>query len=66
MHYVYSLNKNKPEIARKTMRKLGHCYFDLLQDWARAAYWMQKINNRGIDLANAYWQLGSKEMAEEK
>jgi len=65
MHYVYSLNKDDPEVTRRTTQQLGHCYHDLLQDWARAAYWLRKANNRGVKLANAYWQLGSKEMAEE-
>ena len=65
MHYVYSLNKDNPDVTRRTTQQLGHCYHDLLQDWARAAYWLRKANNRGVKLANAYWQLGSKEMAEE-
>lgn len=43
---------------------LGHCYHDLLQDWARAAYWYKKCKkpNR-LALANAYWQMGNKAMA---
>ncbi len=65
MHYIYSLNKDNPDTTGRTIQQLGHCYHDLLQDWVRAAYWLQKGNNRGVNLANAYWQLGSKEMAEE-
>ncbi|MCI0667140.1 MAG: FMN-binding protein [Methylococcaceae bacterium] len=65
MHYVYSLNRDNPDAAHRAAQQLGHCYHDLLQDWARAAYWLQKASERGVKLANAYWHLGSKEMAEE-
>jgi len=65
MHYVHSLNKDNPDVTSRTMRQLGHCYHDLLQDWARAAYWLKKSNGPPVKLANAYWQLGSKAMATE-
>lgn len=65
MHYVYSLNKDDPDATQRAMQQLGHCYHDLLQDWARAAYWLRKSNGPPVKLANAYWQLGNKPMAVE-
>ena len=65
MHYVHNLHKDDPDVTRRTVQQLGHCYHDLLQDWARAAYWLQKSNGPPVKLANAYWQLGSKDMATE-
>ena len=65
MHYVMKLNEGKPAVVERCMQQLGHCYHDLLQDWARAAYWKRKLRARDVTLANCYWQLGSKEMAVE-
>ncbi len=66
MHYVLSLNKGDQSIEKKAMEQLGHCYHDLLEDWARGAYWWQKSGgSRTIGLADCYWKLGSKAMAAE-
>lgn len=64
MHFVLESNKNNPDAQKKCINQLSHCYHDLLQDWARAAYWFRKSDNPNlIALANCYWQLGQKEMA---
>ncbi len=65
MHYVYSLNKDDPDATQRAIQQLGHSYHDLLQDWARAAYWLRKSNGPPVKLANTYWQLGNKSMAVE-
>ncbi|MDA0337158.1 MAG: FMN-binding protein [bacterium] len=65
MHYVMKLNEDDPWVVRRCMEQLAHCYHDLLQDWARAAYWRRKLGVRDVTLANCYWQLGNKEMAVE-
>ena len=65
MHYVLRINQDEPDVARRSMQQLGHCYHDLLQDWARAAYWKRKAGVTDVTLANCYWQLGNKQMAVE-
>ena len=42
MHYVLKINKGDSSVEKKVMGQLGHCYHDLLEDWARAAYWWRK------------------------
>ena len=63
MHFVLKLNEDDPSVVRRCREQLAHCYHDLLQDWARAAYWKRKLRARDVALANCYWQLGNKEMA---
>jgi uncharacterized protein with FMN-binding domain len=65
MHYVLKLNEDDPGVVKRCRDQLAHCYHDLLQDWARAAYWKRKAGRRDVALANCYWQLGNKEMASE-
>ena len=65
MHYVLKLNEDDPGVVKRCRQQLAHCYHDLLQDWARAAYWKRKAGRRDVALANCYWQLGSVEMAAE-
>ena len=63
MHFVLKRNEDDPDVVRRARGQLGHCYHDLLQDWARAAYWKRQAGISDVALANCYWQLGSKEMA---
>ena len=63
MHFVMKLNEKDPAVVRRCQEQLAHCYHDLLQDWARAAYWKQKLGVRDVILAHCYWMLGNKEMA---
>lgn len=67
MHYVLAVNKERPEARLRAIQALAHCYHDLLEDWARAAYWLRKIERHNlhhvISLANCYWKLGNKDMA---
>lgn len=65
MHFILKLNKDNPAVVSRGRGQLGHCYHDLLQDWARAAYWKRKVGQSDLALANSYWQLGSKEMGVE-
>jgi uncharacterized protein with FMN-binding domain len=70
LHHVLSVNENNPEAQQKTFEKLGHCYHDLLGDWARGAFWWRKCKKYEmtsfLGLADCYWKLGSKEMATEQ
>ena len=63
MHFVLRLNEDDPQVVKRCSEQLAHCYHDLLQDWARAAYWKRKLAVKDVALANCYWQLGNKEMA---
>ncbi len=67
MHHVLSVNKDNPKVQQSVFNQLGHCYHDLLRDWARAAFWWRKLKTYNIDnfvgLADCYWKLGNKEMA---
>ncbi len=43
-------------------------YFDLMQDYPRAAYWLRKGRvdkgeRGGVMLAECYWRLGNRQMA---
>lgn len=62
VHHVLSSNRNNPDAIKKGVNALSHLYSDMLQDYARGAFWSQKANNP-VRLANCYWKLGSKEMA---
>lgn len=55
-------------LLQRDKEKLGVMYFTLLQDYPRAAYWLQASNasvarDGGVHLAECYWRLGSKSMA---
>jgi uncharacterized protein with FMN-binding domain len=55
------------------MNELGRMYHELLQDYARAAFWYQQAGipkgsefartKNGAHLAECYWRLGNKQMA---
>lgn len=71
MHHILSTTKDN-DVRQRAMRSLGSMYHNLLQDYARAAFWfrLSGLENQladapqqGIVLADCYWQLGSKRMA---
>lgn len=68
MMHVYTVNENNDDAREKAISSLGHIFADLLGDYARGAYWWQKVKKKNfqhvLGLANCYWQLGSKELAE--
>jgi uncharacterized protein with FMN-binding domain len=70
VHHCLSLHQNDPALAKRDMQTLGTMYFDLFQDYPRAAFWLQKANaakgsRNGVYLAECYWRLGNKAMARE-
>jgi uncharacterized protein with FMN-binding domain len=72
MHHLLSVHKEDPEKRRRAMIHLGHMYQDLLQDYPRAAFWLRragvgeaKDDYEGLRLAECYWRLGNKDMAQE-
>ncbi len=71
MHHILSTTKDN-DVRQRAMRSLGSMYHNLLQDYARSAFWfrLSGLENQlatapqqGIVLADCYWQLGSKRMA---
>ncbi len=65
MHHVLTVNKGNRLALRKTMNALGEIYHDLLEDWARAAFWWRKGGVNRLGQAHCYLKLGNKDMAAE-
>ncbi len=68
MHHVLSVSQDRG-VQYRAMVELGRMYHHLLEDYARAAFWWQQA---GVDepdkltyLAECYWRLGNRQMAEE-
>ncbi len=70
VHYLMIRHKDDRDKVGRSMETLGHMFHNLMEDWARAAFWWRKsmqydIYVDPISLAHCYWKLGSREMAEE-
>lgn len=70
VHQLMIRHKNEPAKLNRTMNTLGRMFHDLIEDWARAAFWWRMSARRGgqynaLGLAHCYWKLGNKEMAVE-
>tara|TARA_R110002049_G_scaffold4601_5_gene32299 strand:- start:426461 stop:427744 length:1284 start_codon:yes stop_codon:yes gene_type:complete len=68
VHQIMATHKNDPELLSRDMRVLGSAYFNLFQDYPRAAFWLEKTKEMPpvegkIPLAECYWRLGNDEMA---
>lgn len=70
LHHLLTVHKDNPPVLTRTMEALANSYFNLMQDWARAAFWWEKVAARQklsvfntVRLAECYWRLGSKAMA---
>lgn len=68
LYECMKLHKDRPDLYKRDIETLGIMYFTLFQDYARAAYWLQKANapvnkDSGIHLGECYWRLGSNSMA---
>ncbi|HUV62908.1 MAG TPA: FMN-binding protein [Sedimentisphaerales bacterium] len=70
VNHLMILHKDDPAKLERSLDTLGRMFNDLLEDWARAAFWWRKSEQMGgfappVKLARCYWKLGSKEMAAE-
>jgi uncharacterized protein with FMN-binding domain len=70
VHQCMALHENDTQKLSRDMDTLGEMYFTLLQDYPRAAFWLQKAKapvsrQTGIHLAECYWRLGNQAMAME-
>lgn len=71
VHHLLTLQKDDPALRERDMLTLGRMYHNLLQDYARAAFWFRTAGAddakafgiSSIPLAHCYWKLGSKSMA---
>ena len=72
LHHVLTVNEKDPAKLKQTMNALASAYAELLDDWARAAFWWRKGGGGGhagysnqVALARCYWKLGNRDMAVE-
>ncbi|MGD0090481.1 MAG: FMN-binding protein [Planctomycetota bacterium] len=66
LHNTLEVNKADTEKLKQSMAALGTLYHNLLQDYARAAFWWRKAGyDVDEELADCYWRLGCKEMAKD-
>ncbi len=72
LHHVLTVNEKDPAKLKQTMNALATAYAELLDDWARAAFWWRKGGGGGhagysnqVALARCYWKLGNRDMAVE-
>lgn len=74
MHHLLVMHQDDQEKRERISRELARMYHDLIEDYARSAFWYRQM---GVDrepeeytfsaaiLAECYWKLGSKEAAAE-
>jgi uncharacterized protein with FMN-binding domain len=53
-----TLNKGNAEAQKKAMAALARIYTEMMQDYARGAFWAKKAGNQPIILAECYLKLG--------
>lgn len=68
VHQCLEAHKGDRALTDRDTDKLGTMYFTLLQDYPRAAYYLEKTRPTaakpsGVFLAECYWRLGNKAMA---
>ncbi|MBP89139.1 MAG: hypothetical protein CMJ64_20885 [Planctomycetaceae bacterium] len=67
-HHIMASHKKEPALLRRDTRAIAEMYFELFQDYPRAAFWLRQAKVRmpepqAVHLAECYWQLGNKKMA---
>ena len=68
VHHCMTLHEGQAALLKRDQQTLGRMYFDLLQDYPRAAYWLrkggvEKGQGTAVRLAECYWRLGNRQMA---
>ncbi len=68
VEHCAELHKGNSTLLERDFRTLGRMYFELLQDYPRAAYWLRRGNaakgeHTGVMLAECYWRLGNQPLA---
>ncbi|MBC8355848.1 MAG: FMN-binding protein [Planctomycetes bacterium] len=70
VHHIMTLHQAQPTLLQRDMNVLGEMYFELFQDYPRAAFWLRQAKVKtpepqSIHLAECYWRMGNKQMATE-
>lgn len=70
LHHVMTLHKDQPALLQRDMKALAEMYFELFQDYPRAAFWLRqaKVQSgepQSVHLAECYWRMGNEQMAME-
>ncbi len=70
VHFLMIKHKDDRAKLARSMQTLGSMFHNFTQDWARAIFWWRMSQRYGarVDptrLANCYWQLGCRDMAQE-
>ena len=68
VHHLLEVHQKDPAVLQRDMKTLGGMYFNLFQDYARAAFWLRQARLSQTDpqrmmLAECYWRLGNRQMA---
>lgn len=68
LHQIMASHRDQPKLLERDMRMVGEMYFQMFQDYPRAAFWLRQAKVQpplpaSIDLAECYWRLGNQEMA---
>lgn len=68
VYHCMNLHQGNRTLTQRDKQVLGRMYFDLLQDYPRAAYWLQLLNpskgsRQAVMLAECYFRLGNRDMA---
>lgn len=68
VYHCMSLHQGNRTLLNRDMSTLGRMYFELLQDYPRAAYWLRKGGAKkgertAVMLAECYWRLGNRSLA---
>lgn len=71
VHHLMVRNKDDRAKLGRSTETLGRMFHDLMEDWARAAFWWRTsmrydVYVDPISLAHCYWKLGGREMAMEE
>lgn len=72
MHQLLTMHQNDPEKRERHMLTLAGMYHNLLEDYARSAFWYRtagvekdpvEFSNSAVILAECYWRLGFEDEA---
>ena len=68
VHHCMTLHEGNQTLLRRDWNVVGRMYFELLQDYPRAAYWLRKGRvvkgeRSAVMLAECYWRMGNQKMA---
>ncbi|HJN09851.1 MAG: FMN-binding protein [Pirellulaceae bacterium] len=67
VHHEMTLHEKDPVLLQRDMKTLGTMYFQLFQDYPRAAFWFHqarigKGEMNSVLLGECYWRMGNRKM----